>query len=65
MLKLNLLVYFLELHNDFIMSFSKTHGTQLKFLNEKNYFSEQIQNFPNTKSSPLFEFKKSNEVIWN
>ena len=60
MLKLNLLVYFLELHNDFIMSFSKTHGTQLKFLNEKNYFSEQIQNFPNTKSSPLFEFKKSN-----
>jgi hypothetical protein len=60
MLKINLLAYFLELHNDFSMSFSKTHGSRLKFLNKKNYISEPIQKFPNTKSSPLFEIKKSN-----
>lgn len=60
MLKINLLFYFLELHNDFCMSFSKKHGVQLKFLYKKNYFSEQIQNFPYAKNSPLFEIKKSN-----
>lgn len=60
MLKINLLAYFLELHNDFSISFSKTNGCQLEFFGKKNYFSDQIQKFAKTKSSPLFEIKKSN-----
>ena len=42
------------------ISFSKTNGCQLEFFGKKNYFSDQIQKFAKTKSSPLFEIKKSN-----